>query len=113
MDKPARGVARKSGTRKVVGRPLKDARESQQKARHAVRVRPPLHERLAARVKTQTKRLEPPKDVSLRGALRRLPGALRDAVLVNDPRDIELRKLSNEPLIALVGAVDLVLLLVV
>ena len=50
----------------VAGRPLKLSREGEKK-RHAIRRRPPLHQRLAARVKQQTKRLEPPRDVG-RGA---------------------------------------------
>jgi len=121
VDRPAQGArgfrgARKTGARKAVGvagRPLKIARTGEPASRHAVRRRPPLHERLAARVKKETKRWEPPKDVSLRGFVRRVPGNLREALLVNDPRDIELRKLSGEPVMALVGAVDLVMLLIV
>jgi len=117
FDRPARKTgARKTGTRRAVGiagRPLKISREGEQQARHAVRRRPPLHERLAARVKKETKRWEPPKDVSISGFVRRLPRNIWDAVLVNDPRDVELRKLSGEPIMALVGAVDLVLLAIV
>lgn len=117
VDRPAQGAgARKTGTRRAVGvagRPLKISREGEQSARHAVRRRPPLHERLAARVKKETKRWEPPKDVSIAGFVRRLPGTLRETLLVNDPRDVELRKLSGEPIMALVGAVDLVLLSIV
>jgi len=117
VDRPARAQgARKTGARRAVGvagRPLKISREGESVARHAVRRRPPLHERLAARVKRETKRWEPPKDVSIAGFVRRLPVNLREAVLVNDPRDVELRKISGEPLMAVVGAVDLVLLLLV
>jgi len=121
VDRPAqraRGFrgARQTGARKAVGvagRPLKISRKGEPASRHAVRRRPPLHERLAARVKKETKRWEPPKDVSLRGFVRRLPRAIHETLLSNDARDVELRKLSGEPIMALVGAVDLVLLLVV
>ena len=52
----------------VAGRPLQIAREHE-KQRHAVRRRAPLHQRLAARVKQQTKRLEPPADAGLLASL--------------------------------------------
>jgi len=117
FDRPARKTgARKTGARRAVGiagRPLKISREGEQQARHAVRRRPPLHERLAARVKTETKRWEPPKDVSISGFVRRLPRNIWDTVLATSPSDVESRKLSGEPIVALVGAVDLVLLLFV
>jgi len=117
FDRPARKTgARKTGARRAVGiagRPLKISREGAQQARHAVRRRPPLHERLAARVKKETKRWEPPKDVSVSGFVRRLPRNIWDTVLATSPSDVESRKLSGEPIVALVGAVDLVLLLFV
>jgi cell division protein FtsW len=117
FDRPARKTgARKTGARRAVGiagRPLKISREGEQQARHAVRRRPPLHERLAARVKKETKRWEPPKDVSVSGFVRRLPRNIWDTVLATSPSDVESRKLSGEPIVALVGAVDLVLLLFV
>jgi cell division protein FtsW len=96
----------------VAGRPLKIAREPEQQ-RHAIRRRPPLHQRLAARVKQQTKRLEPPGDPGLLALLDRGLRHLRQVVLPHDPRDGDHRHASGEPVVAFVGAVDLVLLLAV
>lgn len=107
--------SRKAGARHVTGlagRPLSLPRRSD-KLRHAVRRRPPLRERLAARVKQETKRLEPPKNMSLAAVLAGGWSHLRAALLPNDPRDAERREQSGEPVVALVGAVDLILLLVV
>lgn len=107
--------SRKAGARRVIGvagRPLKLSREGE-KARHAVRRKPPLHERLAARVKKETRRLEPPKDTSLPALVGRGLQHVREAILPNDPRDTEIREQSGEPVVALVGAVDLWFLLAV
>ena len=109
---------RKAGERRVVGvagKPLKLRRYGDKAAsgKHAVRPRPALHERLATRVKRETKRLEPPKDFNLGRSLSTSWRQLREAILPNDPRDIEIRRQSGEAVIALVGAVDLVLLLAV
>ena len=96
----------------VAGQPLKISRDYEKK-RHAIRQRPPLHQRLAARVKQQTKRLEPPKDVGRLALLGRGLRHLRQVVLPHDPRDGDRRHASGEPVVAFVGAVDLVLLLAV
>lgn len=107
--------ARKAGVRNVVGvagRPLKLSR-AQEKQRHAVRKRPSLHERLSARIKRETKRLEPPRNTPPSALLAGAIHQLRQIVLPNDPRDAERREQSGEPIVAVVGAVDLVLLLVV
>lgn len=107
--------SRKAGARRVIGvagRPLKLSREGEQ-ARHAVRRKPPLHERLAARVKKETKRLEPHRDTSLPALVARGARHMREAILPHDPRDAEFREQSGEPVVALVGAVDLVFLLAV
>lgn len=106
---------RKAGARHVVGlagRPLKLSRQKE-KLRHAVRRRPPLHERLAARVKEQTRRLEPHRATSPAALLSDVVRNLREAILPHDPRDAERREQSGEPIVALVGAVDLILLLAV
>lgn len=114
IDRPAHR-SRKAGARHVVGvagRPLKLAR-SKDHRRHAERQRPPLRERLAARVKEQTRRLDAPDTMSASAIVRRLPRQFRQAILPNDPRDAERRDQSGEPVVALVGAVDLVMLLAV
>ena len=106
---------RKSQARRVAGvagRPLKLTGE-RQTMRHAIRRGPSLHERLAARVKKETRRLEPPKDVNLTVVLKGALHQLRIAVLPNDPRDAERRAQSGESVVAFVGAVDLILLLAV
>src|SRR5579884_2534329 len=106
---------RKAGARNVVGvagRPLKLSR-SQEKLRHAVRKRPSVHERLAARIKRETKRLEAPKNTSPKALLSGAMGHLRQIVLPNDAKDAERREKSGEPIVAVVGAVDLVLFLVI
>jgi cell division protein FtsW len=62
-------------------------------------------------VKKETKRLEPPKDTSLSALAARGVQHVREAILPNDPRDAEIREQSGEPVVALVGAVDLWFLL--
>src|SRR2546430_2496893 len=108
-------TAHHTGARRAVGvagRSLKISRDHEKK-RHAVRRRPPLHQRLAARVKQQTKRVEPPRDVGRLALLGRGLRHLRQVVLPHDPRDGDRRHASGEPVVAFVGAVDLVLLLAV
>ena len=123
IERPAR-QARKAGARRITraalrpvkgiaGRPLRVSRQKDRQERHAVRQRPKLRERLAARVKQETRRLEPPTETRPAETLAGLARRLREAILPNDPRDMERREQSGEPVVALVGAVDLMLLLAV
>jgi len=82
-------------------------------ARHAVQRRPPLHERLAARVKSRTARVESAEKKTLSARLQRGFTLVRASILPHDEHDIAAREQSNEPIIRIVGAVDLSLLLTV
>ncbi|HZS87487.1 MAG TPA: putative peptidoglycan glycosyltransferase FtsW [Chloroflexota bacterium] len=110
---------RKAGSRRahgLAGHPLRLSRSKEMVRRQAVLRRPPLRERLAARVadlKQQARRLEPPKDVSLPGLLRGAAKSFKESAFPHDVRDAERREHSGEPVVALVGAVDLVLLLII
>lgn len=100
--------------RGVVIRPNAKGDTAVRKGRHAVLTapsRPPLHERLAARVKQQTHRLDIPRSDGVKGALASGLRHLRESILPHDPRDIELRQRSGEPVVKVVGAVDLLMLL--
>ncbi len=82
-------------------------------ARHAVQRRPPLHERLAARVKSRTARVEPAGKRTFGARLQRGLVVVRESILPHDERDIAALEQSNEPIRKIVGAVDLSLLLTV
>ncbi len=100
--------------RGVVIRPSAKGDIAARKGRHAVPTvpsRPPLRERWAARVKSQTHRLDIPRSDGVKGALASGLRHLHESILPNDPRDIEVREHSGEPVAKVVGAVDLLLLL--
>jgi len=100
--------------RGVVIRPSAKGVTGSRKRRHAVPTvpsRPPLRERWAARVKSQTRRLDIPRSAGVKGAVASGLRHLRESILPNDPRDIEMRERSGEPVVKVVGAVDLLLLL--